>query len=88
MTAILLSISSLVIVIRVSAIYEQSRPVTFGLGALLVIQVIVQAVCCGFYEPLALKPGQGCIAAPKHEWGGIYWLAPTILYLVAVSLTS
>ena len=31
-----------------------------------------------------LKPGQGCIAGPKHAWVGIYWVAPTLLYTVSV----
>ncbi|KAG6876303.1 hypothetical protein C0993_004170 [Termitomyces sp. T159_Od127] len=31
-----------------------------------------------------LLEGQGCIAGPKHNWVGIYWLAPTLLYTVSV----
>jgi len=32
-----------------------------------------------------LLEGQGCIAGPKHNWVGIYWLAPTLLYTASVS---
>jgi hypothetical protein len=32
-----------------------------------------------------LLVGQGCIAGPKHNWVGIYWLAPTLLYTASVS---
>lgn len=40
-----------------------------------------------FRPPLAvpLKPGQGCIAGPRHTWVGIYWVAPTLLYTASVS---
>lgn len=31
-----------------------------------------------------LDVGQGCIASPKHNWVGIYWVAPTLLYTVSV----
>lgn len=30
--------------------------------------------------------GQGCIAGPKANWVGIYWLAPTLLYTASFAL--
>lgn len=30
--------------------------------------------------------GQGCIAGPKHNWVGIYWVAPTLLYTASMVL--
>lgn len=32
-----------------------------------------------------LEVGQGCIAGPKHNWVGIYWVGPTLLYTASVS---
>lgn len=88
MTAILMSLSSLALIIRVRAIHDTSagrqRAITFGLSAMLIIQVGVHFACCFFYHPLNLQNSQGCIAAPKHNWGGIYWLMPAILYLTTV----
>lgn len=96
--------TTVVHVIRISAIYDKSRTVLYGMGSLLAAQIVVTAVCCGFYmcmgnSPILthpwgslnvvavpLKPGQGCIAGPKHNWVGIYWLLPTLLYTVSVSL--
>jgi hypothetical protein len=37
-------------VIRVHAIYEKSRPILFGLGALFALQVAVTAIGSGFYR--------------------------------------
>ena len=37
-------------VIRIHAIYEKSRNVLFGLGALFAVQVVVMAIMCGFYR--------------------------------------
>jgi hypothetical protein len=89
MTAVLMSLSSLALVVRVRAINDTSagrqRAITLGLGALLAVQVVVHAVCCFFYHPLNLQNSHGCIPAPKHNWVGIYWVMPTILYLCAVS---
>ncbi|KAL4259524.1 hypothetical protein AB1N83_008463 [Pleurotus pulmonarius] len=85
-TAILLAAASLVHVTRISAIYDKSRTVLYGMGSLLAAQIIVTAVCCGFYMSVPLKPGQGCIAGPKHNWVGIYWLLPTLLYTVSFVL--
>ncbi|KAF9497651.1 hypothetical protein BDN71DRAFT_1444458 [Pleurotus eryngii] len=85
-TAILLAAASLVHVIRIYAIYDKSRTVLYGMGSLLAVQIVVTAVCCGFYMSVPLKPGQGCIAGPKHNWVGIYWLLPTLLYTVSFVL--
>lgn len=85
-TAILLAAVSAVHVIRVHAIYEKSRPVLFGLGALFAMQVAVAAVACAFYRSVPLDVGQGCVAGPKHTWVGIYWAAPTFLYTVTLTL--
>jgi len=85
-TAILLASASAVHVIRIHAIYEKSRPVLFGLGALFAVQIVVTAVACGFYRSVPLDVGQGCIAGPKHTWVGIYWVAPTLLYTVSLAL--
>ncbi|KAF7422581.1 hypothetical protein PC9H_010737 [Pleurotus ostreatus] len=85
-TAILLAAASLVHVTRIYAIYDKSRTVLYGMGSLLAAQIVVTAVCCGFYMSVPLKPGQGCIAGPKHNWVGIYWLLPTLLYTVSFVL--
>ncbi|THV05272.1 hypothetical protein K435DRAFT_826476 [Dendrothele bispora CBS 962.96] len=85
-TAILLAAASVVHVMRIHAIYNKSRPVLFGMGSLLALQVVVTAICCGFYRSVPLDVGQGCIAGPKENWVGIYWLAPTLLYTVSFAL--
>jgi len=85
-TAILVSACSIVHVIRVHAIYDKSRTVLAGLGALFAVQVVVMAICCGFYRVMPLEEGQGCIAGPKHNFVGIYWLAPTLLYTASFAL--
>ncbi|KAI0766428.1 hypothetical protein BD413DRAFT_672946 [Trametes elegans] len=79
-TAILLAACSLVHVIRIHAIYDKSRNVLFGMGGLLALQVVVTAICCGFYRSTPLEEGQGCIAEPKANWVGIYWLSATLTY--------
>ena len=33
-----------------------------------------------------LLEGQGCIASPKHNWVGIYWLSATLLYTASLVL--
>lgn len=90
MTAILMSLSSLALLVRVRAINDtntnRQRAITLGLGALLAAQVAVHFVCCFFYHPLNLQNSHGCISAPKYNWVGIYWVVPTIFYLVTVSL--
>jgi hypothetical protein len=85
-TAILLAATSAVHVIRTHAIYDKSRPVLIGMGSLYAVQIVVTAICCGFYRSVPLLSGQGCIAGPKHNWVGIYWLAPTLLYTASFAL--
>lgn len=85
-TAILLAAASAVHVIRITAIYDKHRGVLGAMGALFAAQVVVTAVACGFYRSVPLKEGQGCIAGPKHNWVGIYWVAPTLLYTVSFVL--
>ena len=38
------------------------------------------------YLAVPLLDGQGCIAGPKQSWVGIYWVAPTLLYSLSVSI--
>ncbi|KAG6836684.1 hypothetical protein H0H93_004974 [Arthromyces matolae] len=85
-TAFLLAAASVAHVIRINAIYDKNRSVLFGMGALLAIQVVVTAICCGFYRSVPLLEGQGCIAGPKHNWVGIYWVGPTLLYTASFVL--
>jgi hypothetical protein len=35
-------------------------------------------------KAVPLKLGQGCIAGPKENWVGIYWVGPTLLYTASV----
>ncbi|KIK81343.1 hypothetical protein PAXRUDRAFT_832908 [Paxillus rubicundulus Ve08.2h10] len=87
-TAILLFAASSIHVIRVSAIYSHASATRTTLLALLFVQAVVTAICCGFYRSVGLRDGQGCIAGPLNNmsWVGIYWLAPTILYATSFSL--
>jgi len=85
-TAILMAAASAVHVIRTHAIYEKSRAVLVGMGSLFAVQVVVTAICCGFYRSVPLDVGQGCIAGPKHNWVGLYWVAPTVLYTASFAL--
>ncbi|KAI0075051.1 hypothetical protein K474DRAFT_1685471 [Panus rudis PR-1116 ss-1] len=85
-TAILLAVCSTVHVIRIHAIYEKSRAVLIGMGSLLAVQIVVTAICCGFFRNTPLLEGQGCIASPKHNWVGIYWLSATLLYTASFAL--
>ncbi|KAI8986111.1 hypothetical protein BD414DRAFT_487693 [Trametes punicea] len=85
-TAILLAACSLVHVIRIHAIYDKSRNVLYGMGALLALQIVVTAICCGFYRSTPLLDGQGCIAEPKANWVGIYWLSATLTYTASFVL--
>ena len=39
-----------------------------------------------FYLAVPLLEGQGCIAGPKQNWVGIYWVAPTLLYTISVGI--
>ncbi|KAH6912923.1 hypothetical protein BKA70DRAFT_1265485 [Coprinopsis sp. MPI-PUGE-AT-0042] len=85
-TAILLAAASAVHVIRINAIYDDDKRVLGGMSALFAVQVVVTAICCGFYRSVPLLEGQGCIAGPKHTWVGIYWVAPTLLYTASFAL--
>jgi hypothetical protein len=85
-TMILIALCSAVHVIRIHAIYDKSRPILAGLGALLLIQVAVMAVSSAFYRVIPLLAGQGCIAGPISNWVGIYWAAPTIFYTATLAL--
>jgi hypothetical protein len=85
-TALLLAAASAVHVIRIHAIYDKSRAVLMGMGALFGIQIVATAICCGFYRSVPLDVGQGCIAGPKYTWVGLYWAAPTLLYTVSLAL--
>ena len=49
-TAILLAACSIVHVIRIHAIYEKNRNILYGMGGLLAFQIVVTAICCGFYR--------------------------------------
>ncbi|KAI0034656.1 hypothetical protein K488DRAFT_22000, partial [Vararia minispora EC-137] len=82
-TAILLAACSLVHVIRIHAIYDKDRTVLYGMGGLFALQIVVTAICCGFFRSVPLKEGQGCIAGPKANWVGAYWLSATLLYTVS-----
>jgi hypothetical protein len=85
-TALLLAAASAVHVIRIHAIYDMNRFILFGMSALFAVQVVVTAICCGFYRSVPLLEGQGCIAGPKQNWVGIYWVAPTLLYTLSFGL--
>ncbi|KJA16492.1 hypothetical protein HYPSUDRAFT_98761, partial [Hypholoma sublateritium FD-334 SS-4] len=87
-TAVLLAATSAVHVIRIHAISDDQvkRPVLVLMSALFAVQIAVTAVACGFYRSVPLLDGQGCIAGPRHTWVGIYWVAPTLLYLTSFTL--
>ncbi|KAG1733044.1 uncharacterized protein EDB91DRAFT_1150079 [Suillus paluster] len=81
-TAILIAVASAVHVMRISAIYDHTQNVRATMWGLYAVQIVVTAICCGFYRSVHLEDGQGCIAGPLNNasWVGIYWLAPTLLY--------
>jgi hypothetical protein len=85
-TAILLAAASAVHVIRIHAIYDKNRLILLGMCSLFAVQVVVTAICCAFYRSVPLLEGQGCIAGPKQNWVGIYWVAPTLLYTISFGL--
>jgi len=60
--------------------------VLYGMGFLLALQVVVTAICCAFHRSVPLLEGQGCIAGPKHNWVGVYWLSSTVLYTASFAL--
>jgi len=39
-----------------------------------------------FYRIVPLKPAQGCVPGPQHDWVGIYWAPPTLLYIITFVL--
>ncbi|KIL67811.1 hypothetical protein M378DRAFT_159004 [Amanita muscaria Koide BX008] len=85
-TAILLAATSAVHIIRIHAIYDKKRPVLYLMGGLYALQVIVTGIACAFYLSVPLREGQGCIAGPRYNWVGIYWIAPTLLYTASFGL--
>jgi hypothetical protein len=85
-TAILLAATSAIHVIRIHAIYDKNRTILTAMGGLFGVQIVVTAVSFPFYRSVPLLEGQGCIAGPKANWVGIYWLAPTILYMTSFVL--
>ncbi|KZO96528.1 hypothetical protein CALVIDRAFT_598443 [Calocera viscosa TUFC12733] len=85
-TAILMGLCSLSLLIRLTAVYDKSRIVMFGLGALLAAQVVADAVCCGFYQVMPLDVGQGCIAGPRANFVALYWAVPALFYTVCLAL--
>jgi hypothetical protein len=36
--------------VRIHGIYDKKRPVLYGMSTLLALQVVVTAICCGFYR--------------------------------------
>jgi hypothetical protein len=85
-TAILLAATSAIHVIRIHAIYDKNRTILMTMAGLFGIQIVVTAVSFPFYRSVPLLEGQGCIAGPRSNWVGIYWLAPTVLYLTSFGL--
>lgn len=85
-TAILLAACSAVHAIRIHGIYDKNRSVLYGMSFLLALQVVVTAISCGFYRSVPLEEGQGCIAGPKHNWVGVYWLSATLFYTASLLL--
>ncbi|KAG8907849.1 hypothetical protein FRB99_002022 [Tulasnella sp. 403] len=83
-SAFLLCVASFSLAVRLYAIWDKSKIVMGVLGSLLFLQIVTQAICCGFYRVVPLKEGQGCIAGPKHNWVGLYWLTPTLFYSAAL----
>ena len=53
LTAILVSICSLIHLVRIRAIYDKSNQITGFLGALLLVQVVMMGVSCGFYHGMS-----------------------------------
>lgn len=80
-TAVLITLCSIVHAIRIYAIYDKNMTLLGSLGVYLLFQVAVMAVSTAFYRPMPLLVGQGCIAGPRHDWVGIYWAAPTVFFI-------
>lgn len=55
-TAVLLAAASSVHVIRIKAIYEHNRGILGVMSLLFAIQVVVTAICCGFYRSMYRLP--------------------------------
>ncbi|KAF8270840.1 hypothetical protein EI94DRAFT_1784594 [Lactarius quietus] len=85
-TAFLLAVCSVVHVIRIHGIYDKNRSVLYGMSALLALQIVVTAVSSAFYRSVPLLVDQGCIAGPKHNWVGIYWLSATLFYTTSLAM--
>ncbi|KIY46520.1 hypothetical protein FISHEDRAFT_47191 [Fistulina hepatica ATCC 64428] len=85
-TAVLLAAASITHAIRVHGVYDKNRTVLFGVGALVAVQIVVTGICCAFYQSVPLEDGQGCIAGPKHNWVGVYWLSATLVYTCSFAL--
>lgn len=85
-TAVLLAVCSAVHVIRIHGIYDKNRSVLYGMSALLALQIVVTAISCAFYRSVPLLVDQGCIAGPKHNWVGIYWLSATLFYTASFAM--
>jgi hypothetical protein len=49
-TAFLLAAASAVHVIRINAIYDKNKGILGVMSLLFAIQVVVTAICCGFYR--------------------------------------
>ena len=49
-TAVLLAICSMVHVIRIHAIYDKNKKILAGMSSLLAVQIVVTAICCGFFR--------------------------------------
>jgi len=87
-TAVLLAACSVTHTIRIHGIYDKNRPVLYGMSSLLALQLVVTAICCGFYRSVPLEENQGCIAGPKQSWVGIYWISATLLYAASFALAA
>ncbi|KAH8998522.1 hypothetical protein EDB92DRAFT_1835649 [Lactarius akahatsu] len=85
-TTFLLAACSVVHVIRIHGIYDKNRSVLYGMSALLALQVVVTAISSAFYRSVPLDAGQGCIAGPKHNWVGIYWLSVTFFHTASFAM--
>ncbi|KAI9443270.1 hypothetical protein H4582DRAFT_1923580 [Lactarius indigo] len=85
-TTLLLAACSAVHVIRIHGIYDKNRSVLYGMSALLALQVVITAISSAFFRSVPLKDGQGCIAGPKHNWVGIYWLSATLFYTASFAM--
>jgi len=56
------------------------------MSALLAVQIVTTAISCAFYRSVPLLENQGCIAGPKHNWVGVYWLSATLFYMASFAL--